>query len=326
SNFHLFMPGAGMMFNHWTSDEGQRVGYVAPNAPDGAAIDYFLKSEIKPSKQEKQNRQTPVKIVITDAHGNTVATQYGPSKAGINRFVWNMRYDGARRLRYEAVSQPEPGEPNPSRGPRVLPGTYRIAVTVNGETQSAMAKVLPDPNLNIPQTNFLTQTKAALEARNELSALDDMINRIDEIQNQLKGFENDVEASPNKQLKSKYASILGQAKTLGTKLEAAKQSVWNTAQQHNVEEDDIHQLEDLHGQFADLLDNLSHPYGGPPTPLLLEQMTELRAKLDQQLKAFNALLSSGVVAYNKSAHAAGAPTVFAGEPVTVEPVKLASTQ
>ncbi|MGH9351471.1 MAG: hypothetical protein ACRD2G_04810, partial [Terriglobia bacterium] len=100
--------------------------------------------------------------------------------------------------------------------------------------------------------------------------------------------------------------------------------VWNTAQQHNVEEDDIHQLEDLHGQFADLLDNLSHPYGAPPTPLLLEQMAKLRLKLDQQLKDFNALLSTSVAAYNKLAHTAGAPTVFAGEPVTVEPIKLGS--
>src|SRR5208337_2117345 len=36
-------------------------------------------------------REGPVKIVITDEHGNPVATEHGPSKAGINRFVWSMR-------------------------------------------------------------------------------------------------------------------------------------------------------------------------------------------------------------------------------------------
>ncbi|MGH9400893.1 MAG: VPS10 domain-containing protein [Terriglobia bacterium] len=322
SSFHLFTPGAGAMFHHWDSDEGQRIGYMAPNAPDGVAVDYLLKSEIKPSKQQKQDRQTPVKIIVTDAHGNTVATQYGPSKAGINRFVWNMRYDGARKLRYEAVSQPEPGEPNPSRGPRALPGTYHIAVTVGGQTQSQTVEVAPDPNLKIPPADFMAQAKAALQARNELSALDAIINRIDEIENQLKDFENNIEGGHDPHLESRYASILSQAKALGAKLGAAKHNVWNTAQQHNVEEDDIHQLEDLHGQFADLSYNLSDPYGEPPTQLLLDQMARLRLKLDQQIKDFNALLSTSVAAYNKSAHAASAPTVFAGEPVTVEPVKL----
>lgn len=324
--FHLFTPGNGIMFHRWNSDEGQKVGYVAPNAPDGVTIDYFLKSEIKTGKQQKQNRETPVKIVVTDAQGNKVATQYGPSKAGINSFVWNMRYDGARRLRFEAVPQPEPGEPNPSRGPRVLPGEYHIAVTVNGETQSAVANVQADPNLDIPKANFVSQTRAALEARNDLSALDAMINRIDEIQNQLKGFEADVNGGSDAGMKAKYASILNQAKSLNAKLEGAKQAVWNTAQQHNVEEDDIHQLEDLHGQFADLLDSLSHPYGVAPTPLLLKQMAALGAVLDQQLKNLNSLLSTRVAAYNQAARAAGAPTVFEGEPITVEPVNLSQAK
>lgn len=321
-SFHLFSPGLGTMFHRWNSDEGQKVGYMAPNAPDGVEIDYFLKSEIKPTKRQKQDRQTPVKIVVTDTRGDEVATQYGPSKAGVNRFVWNMRYDGARRLRFEAVPQPEPGEPNPSHGPRVLPGEYHIAVTVNGETQNVAVEVRADPNLQIPPADFLAQVRAALEARNDLSALDAMMNRIDEIQNQLKGFEKDIGGGADARPKTKYADVLSQAKALNAKLETAKQAVWNTRQQHNVEEDDIHHLEDLHGQFADLLDNLSHPYGEAPTPLLLTQMKELDAKLDQQLKSFNSMLAASVAAYNKSARAAGAPTVYEGDPVTVETVKL----
>lgn len=322
-NFHLFAPGGGVMFHHWNSDEGQKTGFVAPNAPDGVAIDYFLKSEIKPTKAQKQARQTPVKIVITDGQGNAVATQYGPSKAGVNRFVWNMRYDGARRLRFEPAPEPEPGEPNPSRGPRVVPGQYHVTVTVNGQTESGSASVLSDPNLEIPQADFAAQARAALEVRNQLSALDDMINRIDEIHNQLSGFETDVEGSNAPGVKAKFADALTHAKALDAKLQAVKQGVWNTEIQHNVEEDDIHQLEDLHGKFSDLLDNLSHPYGRPPTPLLTRQMARLRSALDQQLQSFNAMLAGGVAQYNRMARTAGAPAVLEGPPIAIEPVKLA---
>lgn len=318
SAFHLFTLGPATMFHHWASNEGQKTGYVAPNAPNGVVIDYFLKSGIKATTKRMAAHETPVKIVITDANGNAVATQYGPSKTGINRFVWNMRYDSPVKLRFEKTPPPpKPAMVNVSHGPRVVPGTYHIAVTVNGQTQQQTTLLAPDPNLQVPAADFAAQARAALEVRNESSALNEMINRIDAMQSQLKDFESGVAAHHDSRFTAKYASILSQASALGAKLEAAKQRVWNTAQQHNVEEDDIHGLEDLHSQFADLSSNLSDPYGEPPTPLLLAQMAGLHAKLEQQLKDFNTLLSTGVAAYNESAHAVGAPTLFAPGPVAV---------
>ncbi|MGH9395736.1 MAG: hypothetical protein ACRD18_02650 [Terriglobia bacterium] len=322
SVFHLFAAGPGVMFHHWESDEGQKVGYIAPNAPNGVVIDYFLKAAIKSSKEQKTAHESPVKIVITDAHGNAVATQYGPSKTGINRFVWNMHYDGPQKLRYEKAPPPEPDETNPGHGPRVVPGTYHIAVTVNGQIQQQTAQVLPDPNLQIPPADFLAQTQAALQARNEMSALNEMINRIDEMQRQLKDFQENIQGSHNHELEARYAPILAQAKALGAKLEAAKQGVWNTAQQHNVEEDDIHQLEDLHGQFAGLASNLSDPYGQPPTQVLRQQMSQRNTGLEQHLNDFNALLRTDVEAYNKAAHSVGAPTLFAPGPIIVKAAAL----
>jgi hypothetical protein len=65
---------------------GQR--YVqTPNEQNGMVVRYYRKAE---SKQ-------PTSIVITNAQGQEVARFDGPSKAGLNCVVWDMRTGGRRR-------------------------------------------------------------------------------------------------------------------------------------------------------------------------------------------------------------------------------------
>ncbi|MGH8338167.1 MAG: hypothetical protein ACRETL_15385, partial [Gammaproteobacteria bacterium] len=87
--FHLFTPSAGTQFVRWSRGEGAEPSFTTPNAPDGPMLDYYLNTELKPTPAEKDQHHTPVKIVITDSKGQTVATDYGPAKAGVNQFVWN---------------------------------------------------------------------------------------------------------------------------------------------------------------------------------------------------------------------------------------------
>ncbi|MGH9448175.1 MAG: hypothetical protein ACRD3O_21010, partial [Terriglobia bacterium] len=60
-------------------------------------------------------------------------------------------------------------------------------------------------------------------------------------------------------------------------------------------------------------------YDEPPNQLMRQRMDQLFGKADATLKQFNALLSTRIAAYNKAARAAGAPSVFAGSAITVEP-------
>ena len=55
---------------------------------------------------------------------------------GLNRYVWDMRYDGEKDLTFQ--KQPPANEFfTRGEGPRVLPGEYRVSVTVKGRTESA---------------------------------------------------------------------------------------------------------------------------------------------------------------------------------------------
>jgi photosystem II stability/assembly factor-like uncharacterized protein len=317
SDFHLFNPRAGTLFHHWRTGQAGLGGYTTPNAPEGVVMDYFLKSEIKPKEPPKEKGKTPVEIVITDEHGNAVATEHGPAKAGVNRFVWSLRYDGPTKLDFEKSEEPE--EENPYRQSRahVPPGTYHLAVTVNGKTEKTTATVGLDPNLRIPAEEFVAAAKAALTARNDLNALNEALNRDDAMQKQLASFE--ASARANKDLEAKYSAVLGQAKELQAKLKAWKDGIYDPRIQHEAEEDSIHELSDFQDRLSSMVSRTAFLYGEPPNELMRERMQALRTELDQQLEKFNALLKSDVAAYNKAAYAAGAPTVMEGGPVEVKP-------
>ncbi|HLV96153.1 MAG TPA: hypothetical protein VKS44_13250 [Candidatus Acidoferrales bacterium] len=317
--FHLFTPSGGMMFHRWRSDEGQQAGYAAPNAPDGVIVDYYLKSEIKVSPAQKKEHESPVKIVITDERGNPVATEYGPSKEGVNRFVWNMRYEGPTPL--NSMHMPASEYFNPNRGPMVMPGTYKISVTVNGQTQSQTATVVPDPNLHVDPAVFRAQTEAGLHARGEVTAMNEMLNRIDDIQKEMNSFAVTVQSSKDEELKTKYEPIVARGKELSKKLDAIKDVFIDPSVQMNVPEDSIHGLTRLQGQIAQLGFRGAGSYGQMPSPVIQAKAKELYGQLGEQLEKFNQLLKTDVAQYNKAAEQAGAPSVFAGTPVEVKAAK-----
>src|SRR5205823_6067329 len=141
-----------------------------PNPPEGAIIDYALKTAAA----------GPVTLAITDATGKPVreysstdraeppdpATapvplywyrrpQALPAAAGMHRFLWDLHYQpiagapagGRGGLPIAAV--PHNTVANPST-PWVAPGPYTVKLTVNGTTYSQPLTVRMDPRVKTP--------------------------------------------------------------------------------------------------------------------------------------------------------------------------------
>jgi len=163
---------------------------AAANPPDGAIIDYYLKAAPR----------NDVSIEIHDAKGQLVrrftstpdpapaqppnAPEYWfkpmptvPRSAGLNRFVWDLRYPhpplltygyfGAH-LDYFEYTLPDHAIPGETprwqpQGPLVAPGKYEVTLTVDGQTYRQPLEVKPDPRVNISQAQFDVQL--ALEQR-----------------------------------------------------------------------------------------------------------------------------------------------------------------
>ncbi|MGA7539016.1 MAG: hypothetical protein WBW93_09630 [Steroidobacteraceae bacterium] len=320
----LFTPGTGVQFQRWSRGEGAEPAFVTPNAPDGVLIDYSLPKKLEADKQQKAMHQTPVRIEIRDASGELIATRYGKSLYGVNRFVWDMTYDKPAATDFE----PEPLEGKlpafaQGSGPEVLPGTYSVSVTVDGHTETASARVISDPNQPPTVAAQRRSLELALQARSQVDALNRMLNHISAMQTQLGAYRKTVEAEansidPSERARAKsQAALLAQGEALGKELGKLKDSVYDPKVQHKVFEDSLHQLTDLHDGVEMYAAGAASLGVQAPTAPLLALAAELTSELNARLAAYNALLSGDVAAYDQAAYAAGAPTLAAGKPISV---------
>jgi photosystem II stability/assembly factor-like uncharacterized protein len=263
-----------------------------------------------------RGRRGPVRVVILDAAGDTVATGDAPGEKGINRYVWNLRYAGPTRLDFDQETQGEGGGGGGGGrgGFAALPGTYTAVVTANGVTRTAPVQVLPDPHLAYDVAAGQAQLAASRRLQHQVSALNTMLNRLHSLRAQLQGTARlyggeDGTGSPE---------VLARGRALDRQLRALSDSIYNPDVQRGVVQDDIHYLSDFYGTLT----GLGFGFGGPPqapSPLLMENIQQVSARLNQFLARYNQLVQTDVAAYNQFAVAHSAPVLVAGPPVTVKP-------
>ncbi|MGH8300454.1 MAG: hypothetical protein ACRET5_03190, partial [Steroidobacteraceae bacterium] len=291
----LFTPGTGVELQRWSRGEGAEPSFVTPNAPDGVVIDYSLPKKLKTDKEQKARHQTPVKIEVRDPGGELIATRYGSSQYGVNRYVWDMTYDAAATTDFEA--EPLEGKPPAwaqPHGPEVLPGAYTVSVTVNGHTETADAQVISDPNRASALAAQKRSLQLALEARAQVDALNRMLNRLSTMQSQLDGYRKAVDAEENgidqsvRAAAKAQSALLARGDALGKELGKLKDSAYDPKVQHKAMEDSLHQLTDLHDAL-EMNENVLASLGvQAPTGPLLAISAELKGELDAKLGAYNA--------------------------------------
>ncbi|MBV8572859.1 MAG: hypothetical protein JO319_19725, partial [Acidobacteriaceae bacterium] len=198
-----------------------------------------------------------------------------------------------------------------------FPGEYNVEVSVKGQTQKTSTVIHPDPNLHLTPQAIRAQTSAALTLRNQATALNEMIERINGMRRQIADFRKQI--ATDTALQEKYAALLHEADALDGKLKSAEAAVLNPSIQQSVEEDDIHALTDLHTNIESLASVMAQFEDFPPSAAFLAEMHKYGKQVEEQLTAFNHLLESEVATYNKAAYSAGAPTLFAGGAISVSP-------
>ena len=315
-DFHLFSVQGAHRWHLWNKRGFSQAGFSAPDAPRGAVIDYFLKSEIEVTPEMKEKEQTPVKIEISDSDGKWVKTFYGPSKPGFNRAVWDLRYQQPVRLSF--LPPPEPSmffEAN--LGPPVVPGVYQVSVTVNGKTEAQRVEVAADPRFPTDMEAFRAQTQAALEVRDQLSDLNEALNRLDSLKAQIGEMKKLLapDETSGRMVPAGYAPVLEQARALEKKVKSMEERAYNTESQGPDAKDYIRFTEKLYDHYQNLLRGITMDYDRPPSALLVEEHAALYKELQTFLQDFNGLLNTDVTSFNKLAAENGAGSLFTGAPI-----------
>ncbi len=336
--FHLYPLQPAINWHFWNKHGFASGGYVAPNPASGAVITYYLPTEIKANAERGERgerggergergaggrgRQAPVKITISDSSGQVVRTMNGPSKYGINRVSWNLRYDGPKRLNFLPAREAGDDEEfffDPSTGPTALPGTYKVAVTVNGKTQTQDVVVQTDPRFKFDDNAMRAQFKLAMELRDEVSALHEALNRLNSLHKQIANLQEVLgsEEGQEGQTNVAYRPVLEEARALDRKITALEAPLYNNEIQPGSQ-DDIHYLQRFQNRLQGAMRGVMGGSGEAPRDIQLEEAAEVRKELDTHLQQLNSFLNTEVAAFNKKATEHGSVTLFAGDAVQVK--------
>jgi photosystem II stability/assembly factor-like uncharacterized protein len=186
SQAYLYQPEMAYRVR-WDNDQDTPLPPEVPagqNPPEGAILDYLLKSPVK----------GPLELSIYDATGGLVQ-QYSsrplapntsmpnvpmywfkppvvlPTTAGMHRIAWDLRYPAAPSLTYgyngdllayteytltwHAI-QGETPRVQPV-GPVVVPGVYRVQLNVDGQTFTRELTIKNDPRISVSQADLEAQ-------------------------------------------------------------------------------------------------------------------------------------------------------------------------
>ncbi|HYG62635.1 MAG TPA: glycosyl hydrolase [Thermoanaerobaculia bacterium] len=298
---------------HWSYVRGPRLtGWRGQNPAQGASIYYWLKKEA----------EGDVVLEILDGSGTVVnrlsSKPLGPTgsnefvedeedvlsaflaskKAGLQRAVWDGTWSGAEMIKGAIVDFGFP-----LLGPRALPGTYTVRLTVGGQSRTAPLRLLPDPRNQVSEADRAEQLRFALEVRDAITRLTRSVEQLRAVRRQLVA-RNELLAKD-----SSAEPLIRSSKDLLGKIDALE------ARFHNPKAEIAYDILAMKGGAA-LYSRLSPLFDfikegtGAPTQGSREVFAERKAELDRYEAEWNALRDGELAALNEQAKSQGMPAVY----------------
>jgi photosystem II stability/assembly factor-like uncharacterized protein len=216
-NMHLFAPSTAFRLRFpFDVDKRQPVGL---NPPKGAIVYYYFKEApkgevtleildeqgrlVRKLSSEEKKAESSFSAEWPDLE---VPEDRIPAEAGLNRFAWDLRVEGPRKLPGELMGELR------SLGPTALPGKYQVRLTAGGKSEMAPLELRLDPRLNVSQADLQKQFDLSLKIREQISALHDAVAGIRETRAQLQALQRRFGDQP------RYKTISEASKSLEQKM------------------------------------------------------------------------------------------------------------
>ena len=195
ANQHLFKPRHAYRMEG--GDGGRRGTPLdeGKNAPNGVLVNYYLKETPKEElklqfltmandtiitfSSKKDLKGEPFKV-SKDFYENPDAPKPNSvsTTAGLNRFVWNMRYADATEIQGEKA----PMWAGNTTGPKVVPGQYKVRMILGDKlVKEEIAEIKKDPRVDATDADFKAQFDLLMKIHKKLDESHRNINDIREI-------------------------------------------------------------------------------------------------------------------------------------------------
>ncbi|HEY8053089.1 MAG TPA: hypothetical protein VIE42_09810 [Steroidobacteraceae bacterium] len=301
SSAYLYTPATG--YRLYYPDQVDARPPVGQNPPAGILIDYYLPAvptgaislDILDAKGTLVRHLTSEKSKRADQPPEW-PDQVHPQDTlavlrGMNRFVWNLRYDDPVQIPgafYAGL---------PPRGPIALPGNYTVRLTSGGHTQSVPLTIAADPRNKGSLAGLQQKFALSMQVYQDQDALHRAVNDI-------RGVKGGVAAVLKETTGKASGTALTAAGNLVLKQAAQIEAV---LMQVNIKGSEANlnfpgMLNEQIYSFSGLLDDADTA----PNAQEIETYAGMHARLAAQLDAWKGLKQTQVAAFCAQAHKAGA--------------------
>lgn len=174
-------------------------GRIGQNPQGGVVINFWLKDLCDSTKAKIEILEENGDVIKTFCTGATdkdikenLALGKLEVKSGVNQFNWNLQYPGAKG--FEGLIM----WGGSLRGPTAVPGTYKVRVSIDGETQEKPFKLLANPNFSATQDDYQKQFDLLIDIRNKVTETHEAIIDIRTAKKQISGLTSKLDEEANK--------------------------------------------------------------------------------------------------------------------------------
>ncbi len=280
--------GADVTYTESVGPGGERLRRfldAGENPPQGVTITYYLKekSESEVTLTLSDNEGRLIKAFSNkDDQDQSSGAGLEPllsTEAGMNRFVWDMRYPDASIV---------PGERTTEElitGPLAPPGNYQVSLSVDDRVQTKSFQIVKDPRVQASQTDFDSQFELHLAIRDKLSETQDSVNKLRSIRRQVEEWEQRAASHTS------AVAVSGLAGVMKQKLESIEGELVQT--KYKGERDRLNLPVKLNRQLAELVAVVASADFAPPKQVH-DVFYELSSRIDTQLALLGQVIEQDV--------------------------------
>lgn len=243
----------------------------------------------------KYNEKDEVSLTYYDQKGDTIKTFSTKTKKdklsvkkGANKFVWNMIYQGAESFAGLIMWS------GSLRGPRAIPGDYKVSLNVNGESVSQSFKIISDPRAESSLDDMIKQFEFIKEINKTLDNTHKSIKKIRSINGKLDAFMAQYKDDEN------VKDLVDKAKMIKNQFSDIEKTLYQT--KNRSRQDPLNFPIRLNNKLAHL-NALVGRGDFAPTDQDIAVKDELTQKINLQLQKFNDLVDNEIRLFNTSFNA-----------------------
>jgi photosystem II stability/assembly factor-like uncharacterized protein len=282
--------------------------HVGQNPPSGSVITYYLKEKpegeiflefqdadgqliqkFTSKKEDKEPAEAP-----PGRFGGRRSTNVS-AEPGMNRFVWDMRYEDAESVPGAILWA---GRLN---GPLAVPGIYQVNLTVGDTSLTESWEWKKDPRLETSQEDFQKQFDLLIKIRDKSTEVNTTVNQLRAVRQQVDELLKKTKDNPDAE------EIKKAGKSLEDKLKEIEDVLIQSKSKSG--QDPLNYPILLDNKIAALIGVVSNA-DAKPTDQSYTVFENLSAKADVQVKKLEAVLETDLPAFNDLVRKANIPAVI----------------